>query len=423
MKILHTSDWHLDCRLYDHRRTEEHQAFLNWLCQTVIDREIDVLIVSGDVYDNRTPTLESQQMYNQFLVQLYKDRLSGKSRCRCVIVTAGNHDSASFLETSKPVLQFFNIIVVAREPELVLVPSSENGKPGELPAIVAAIPFLSDVELRKSVDGETVSKRKLHLMEGLRDVYQNLAQQAEEKKQELLQNSPFVPVIATGHLFAQGASSLGAEGGERDIYVGTLEKFPAREFPDAFDYVALGHLHVPQVVGGQERIQYSGSPIPIGFGEAKQTKRVVEVQWSADGQRKIDSIKIPCFQKLVQISEKEKSVIEQRVTQLVNECKENNQSVWLEILYQGSEHIGTFDREVEKILANSPVTLLAFKWLSTREAGVSRQFKGETLRSLSPVDVFQRTLNSYNVPEEKREELLIMYKGIVNQVINENTQT
>lgn len=423
MKILHTSDWHLDCRLYDHRRADEHQAFLDWLRQTVIDREIDVLIVSGDVYDNRTPTLESQQMYNQFLVQLYKDRLSGKSVCRHVIITAGNHDSAAFLETSKPILQFFNITITAREPELVVIPSSGNGKPDDLPALVAAVPFLSDVELRKSVDGETVSERNRHLMEGLRDVYQNFAQQAEERKQELLQDSPFVPVIATGHLFTQGASSLGADGGERDIYVGNQNMFPAGEFPDAFDYIALGHLHIPQIVGGQERIQYSGSPIPVGFGEANQTKRAVEVQWYADGKQAVTSVEIPTFQKLVQIVEKDKSVIEQKVTQLVNECKENNQSVWLEILYKGSEHIGTFDRVVEKILENSPVTLLAFKWLSTREAVVSRQFKRETLRSLSPADVFQRTLNSYNVPEEKREELFILYNEIVNQVINENTQT
>ena len=423
MKILHTSDWHLDCRLYDRRRADEHQAFLNWLRQTIIDQEIDVLIVSGDVYDNRTPTLESQQMYNQFLVQLYKDRLSGKSRCRHVIITAGNHDSAAFLETSKQILQYFNITVVAKEPELIVVSSAENGESDDFPAIIAAVPFLSDVELRKSVDGENAAERSQRLMEGIRSVYQTFALQAENKKQELLQSSPFVPVIATGHLFTKGASNLGADGGEREIYVGTLEKFPAGDFPDSFDYIALGHLHVPQVVGGQDRIQYSGSPIPVGFGEANQTKRVVEVQWSADGKQTVTSIGIPCFQKLVQISEKEKSVIEQKVAQLVNECKENNQSVWLEILYQGSEHIGTFDREVEKILENSPVTLLAFKWLSTREACVSRLFKRETLRSLSPDDVFQRTLNSYNVPKEKREELLIMYKGIVNQVINENTQT
>ena len=421
MKILHTSDWHLDCRLYDRRRSDEHQAFLNWLCQTVIDREIDVLIVSGDVYDNRTPTLESQLMYNQFLVQLYKDSLSGKSRCRQVIITAGNHDSAAFLETSKQILQFFNITVVAKEPELVVVPPAGNGEPNDLPALIAAIPFLSDMELRKSVDGENAAERTSHLMEGIRDVYQSFAQQAEEKKQELLQNSPFVPVIATGHLFTQGASSLGADGGERDIYVGTLEKFPAGDFPDAFDYIALGHLHVPQAVGGQERIQYSGSPIPVGFGEAKQTKRVVEVEWTADGKQAVTSIEVPCYQKLVQISEKEKSVIEQKVAQLISDCQQNEKDVWLEIIYRGSEAPGMFNQKLENLLANSKVALLAFKWDRTRDAGISRQFKGETLRSLNPVDVFQRTLISQKVPEKEREDLLIMYKIILEQV-NENTQ-
>ena len=144
MKILHTSDWHLDCRLYDRRRSDEHQAFLNWLCQTVIDREIDVLIVSGDVYDNRTPTLESRQMYLHFLTRLYDDRKSGKSRCRHVIITAGNHDSPAFLEAEKQILKYFDITVVAKEPELVVVPPAGNGEPDDVPALIAAIPFLSD---------------------------------------------------------------------------------------------------------------------------------------------------------------------------------------------------------------------------------------------------------------------------------------
>lgn len=416
MKILHSSDWHLDCRLYDRRRTDEHQAFLDWLRQTVIDREIEVLIVSGDVYDNRTPTLESQQMYNQFLVQLYTDRLNGKSRCRHVIITAGNHDSAAFLETSKQILEFINITVVAKEPELVVVSPAKNDEPDDMPAIIAAIPFLSDMELRKSVEGENAAERSRHLMEGIRDVYKNFAQQAEEKKQELLQNSSFVPVIATGHLFTQGASSLGADGGERDIYVGTLEKFPAGEFPDAFDYIALGHLHVPQTVGGQDRIQYSGSPIPVGFGEASQKKRVVEVQWTADGNQTVTSVEIPCFQKLVQISSKEKSEIEQQVTELINVCQQNNQNVWLEVLYRGCEAPGMFNQKLEDLLANTPVALFAFKWLGTQEAGISRQHNGETLRKLDPVDVFQRTMISQKVPEEERNDLLVMYKEILEQV-------
>ena len=416
MKILHTSDWHLDCRLYDRRRADEHQAFLHWLSQTVIDRKIDVLIVSGDVYDNRTPTLESRKMYLGFLTRLIDDRKSGKSRCRCVIVTGGNHDSAAFLETDKDLLEYFDISVVAREAKLVVVPPAGNRESDDMPAIIAAVPFLSDVELRKSVEGETAAERSRRLMEGLRDVYQNFARQADEKKQELLQNSPFVPVIATGHLFAQGASGLGAEGGERDIYVGNQNMFPAGEFPDAFDYIALGHLHVPQIVGGQERIQYSGSPIPIGFGEANQKKRVVEVQWTADGKQTVTSVEIPCFQKLVQISSKEKSVIEQRLTELVNDCQQNNESVWLEILYRGSEALGMFSQTVENILANTSVTLLALRCLGTRETGISRQFQGETLRKLDPVEVFLRAMASLNVSQEEQDNLLKMYKDILYQI-------
>ncbi len=422
MKILHTSDWHLDCRLFDRRRADEHQAFLNWLCQTVIDKEIDVLIVSGDVYDNRTPTLESQQMYNQFLAQLYKDRLSGKSRCRHIIVTAGNHDSATFLEISKQILQFFNITVVAKAPELVVIPSAENGDPDDMPAVIAAVPFLPDVELRKLVDGNNAADRTRHLMDGLRDVYQDIAQQAEKKKQELLQNSSFVPIIATGHLFTQRESSLGgANDGERDIYVGTQNMFPAGEFPDAFDYIALGHLHRPQDIDEQKRILYSGSPIPIGFSEANQKKRAVEVQWTADGRRTVTSVEIPNFQKLVQISDKEKSVIEQKVAQLVSDCQQSEKNVWLEIIYQGSEAPGMFNQKLDNILANSKVDLLAFKWDSSRETGISRLFKGETLRSLDPEDVFQRTLVSQKVPKEERENLLNMYK-IILELVNENTQ-
>ena len=416
MKILHTSDWHLDCRLYDHRRSDEHQAFLNWLRQTVIDREIDVLIVSGDVYDNRTPTLESQKMYMQFLADLLEDRINGASVCRQIIVTAGNHDSPSFLETNKQILKRLNITIVAKEPELVVIPPSGNGKSDDLPAIVAAIPFLSDVDLRRSVEGETVSERNLHLMEGLRDVYQKLAQQAEEKKQELLQNASFVPIIATGHLFTQGAEGLGAEGGEREIYVGNQNMFPGGAFPDTFDYIALGHLHNPKALVEQDRIQYSGSPIPIGFGEAKQTKRVVEVCWSNSGERAINSIDIPCFQKLVQISSKEKSVIEQRLTELVNDCQQNNENVWLEILYRGSEAMGSFGQTIENILTNTPVTLLALRCLGTREAGISRQSQGETLRKLKPVEVFRRTMTTLNVAPEEQEILLIMYNEIVDQI-------
>ncbi len=413
MKILHTSDWHLDHRLYDRRRTDEHRAFLDWLCQTIIDREVDILIVSGDIFDNRTPTLDSKQLYFRFLTQLYESRLSGLSKCRAVIITAGNHDSASFLETDKPILRYLNISVVAQRPEIIVIPSSETSSPSDFPAIIVAMPFLSDVELRKSSPEESAEDKAVNLMLGLRSVYRSMATEAQTRQSELLQTYPYAPIIATGHLFAQGSKSLGSDAGERDIYVGSLGQFPAGDFPQQFDYIALGHLHVPQTVGGEERIQYSGSPIPIGFGESGQTKRVIEVNWGADGIPVFTSLPVPQFQKLVQISESDKSAIEQRVKTLVEESKQSDQCVWLEIVYRGVEAPGELPQTIDEILSDSNITLLAFKWIGIREVGISPLFKGETLQSLDPIEVFKRTLTSMYVKEEERDDLIKMYEEIL----------
>src|SRR5699024_9843436 len=93
-----------------------------------------------------------------------------------------------------------------------------------------------------------------------------------------------IPIIATGHLFAAGGSTT-ADDGVRELYVGNLGKISAEMFSPYFDYVALGHLHVPQRVGGHEHIRSSGSPLAMGFGEARQQKQVLLVQFGV-----IDSI-------------------------------------------------------------------------------------------------------------------------------------
>ena len=175
----------------------------------------------------------------------------------------------------------------------------------------------------------------------------------------------------------------------------------------------MGHLHVPQTVGGEERIQYSGSPIPIGFGESGQTKRVIEVNWGADGIPVFTSLPVPQFQKLVQISESDKSAIEQRVKTLGEESKQSDQCIWLEIVYRGVEAPGELPQTIDEILSDSNITLLAFKWIGIREVGISPLFKGETIQSLDPIEVFKRTLTSMYVKEEERDDLIKMYEEIL----------
>jgi len=88
-----------------------------------------------------------------------------------------------------------------------------------------------------------------------------------------------VPILATGHLFTAGGKTT-EDDGVRDLYVGSLGKVSVDMFDECFDYVALGHLHVPQKVGGCEHIRYSGSPIAMGFGEARQQKQVLLIQFA-----------------------------------------------------------------------------------------------------------------------------------------------
>ncbi len=412
MKILHTSDWHLDCKLFNQRRTDEHTAFFAWLRQTIIDNQVNALVVSGDIFDNRVPTLESQRLYIDFLMELYDDAKSGKSVCSNIVIIGGNHDSATLLELNKPILQHLNISVAAKKPadwnQAVIELKDKTHTIG----IVAAFPFLSDIDLRKSVDGETALEKTTHLMEGIRDAYRQLEAAAVQKR-NLLDKSEFIPIIATGHLFAQGGKTIDQDG-VRDIYIGTLEKFPAGDFPAAFDYIALGHLHVPQTVNKSDYIRYSGSPIPIGFNEAGQSKQVVLAEWNANGERIITPLEIPQFQKIVQISGDEKTITAQ-VEQTIAQAQSDGVTIWIEVVYRSEQPPMNLKQNLEELLNDKPVLMLAFRCETQRSVSLTAQFKGESLKELTPIDVFKRTLKLLNVSEDLHKELMEMYTEVINQ--------
>ena len=105
MRILHTADWHIGKRLYQHHRTEEHQQFLDWLLNTIIDQHIDVLLISGDVFDTALPSSESMQLYYYFLHRLYTQTDT------TAVITAGNHDAAVRLEADRDFLKMGRIHV------------------------------------------------------------------------------------------------------------------------------------------------------------------------------------------------------------------------------------------------------------------------------------------------------------------------
>ena len=277
LTILHTSDWHLGRRLYGRMRYDEFESFLDWLQDTISLQKVDILIVAGDIFDTMTPSNRAQALYYEFLGKV------SKSCCQHIVVVAGNHDSPTFLDAPNQVLKFLNVHVIGMACEdlndEVLVLNDEHDIPY---CIVTAVPYLRDRDVRSSGAGESADSKDANVIKGIRAHYDEVASIAKAKQYELTETIEHhvhnVPIIATGHLFAAGGSTT-ADDGVRDLYVGNLGKISADMFDECFDYVALGHLHVPQRVGGREHIRYSGSPIAMGFGEARQQKQVLLVQF------------------------------------------------------------------------------------------------------------------------------------------------
>ncbi|MGP4120521.1 exonuclease SbcCD subunit D C-terminal domain-containing protein [Psychrobacter aquimaris] len=274
LTILHTSDWHLGRRLYGRMRYDEFEAFLGWLQDAISLQKVDILIVAGDIFDTMTPSNRAQALYYEFLGKV------SKSCCQHIVIVAGNHDSPTFLDAPSKVLKFLNVHVIGTACEdlkdEVMVLDDVDGTPH---CIIAAVPYLRDRDVRSSSAGESAQTKDANVIKGIRAHYDEVASIAKAKQAQLVEVYQHrIPIIATGHLFAAGGTTTDDDG-VRELYVGSLGKISADMFDESFDYVALGHLHVPQRVGGRESIRYSGSPIAMGFGEAKQQKQVLLVQF------------------------------------------------------------------------------------------------------------------------------------------------
>ena len=288
MRVLHTADWHLGQHfLTGQERTTEQQAFLDWLLLTVQAQAVDTLVIAGDIFDTQSPSYTAQEQYYTFLVRMQA------TGCRDIVVVGGNHDSPTMLNASRQLLRQLRVHVVGGVPtdpaEQVLHLAGPDGRPG---LVVCAVPFLRDRDIRLALAGESPDDRQLRIRQSIAGHYAALAElDAVRRLRE-----QDVPVLATGHLYAAGGEAR--EGAERDVHIGGLGLVGAEHFPLAFDYVALGHLHRPQVVGGRQHIRYSGSPVPLSFTEADDKQQVLLLEFSGAGAPTITPLAVPVARRL-----------------------------------------------------------------------------------------------------------------------------
>jgi len=497
LTLLHTSDWHLGRRLYGKPRYDEFKQFLDWQLQTLREQKVDVLLIAGDIFDTTAPSNQAQNLYYNFLSQVCH------TDCRHVIIVAGNHDSASFLEAPKQLLKAFNIHIIG---SMTDTPTDEvitlSDKAGQPELIVMAVPYLRDRDVRTVGHGERLDDKERKLAQGIKAHYAKIADIAIAQQAQLqAKYKRSIPIVATGHLFTVGGQTMEGDG-VRDLYVGSLGSIGDEIFHPYIDYVALGHLHIPQVVGGQPHIRYAGSPIAMGFGESRQQKQVHLLRFDANPELLSQPLQTLTIQKKPLVSAPtpvkkrkmvshtsmdlfadealpESSMLEainteadinaevdaqasykagydtpsyhlsgqpyniaklndttllqslpvpvfqsiqtlkgdwQTIKSSLHSLKKSQQSVWLEVVYDGQEVVGDLSEKIAELVKDSRLEVLRIKNQQKRDQVMQSQHIDESLEELNPTQVFERCLIAHQVLEEQKPMLWSRYTEVLESL-------
>ena len=234
MKILHTSDWHLGHQLYAYDRNEEQQEMLRQIGDIVAERQPDVLVVSGDIYHTSQPSAAIQTLFSQTMVQMHR-------RCpqMMIVITAGNHDSASRHEIFRVPWQEMNVWAIGTvdkdHPERHIIEVHGKG-------FVVAVPYCHE----------------RNMPEGF---FQELLDRVAQR------NGDGLPVVLMAHTTVSGSDFTGHDHAT-DYQVGGIDGVDLALLGQGYDYLALGHIHHAQFVHGSgRRARYSGTPLPVSFDE------------------------------------------------------------------------------------------------------------------------------------------------------------
>lgn len=398
MKMLHTSDWHLGQKFLAKDRLEEHRMALDWLHGLILREQVDVLVVAGDIFDIGAPPNYARKLYYQFLTRLLN------TTCRHIIIVGGNHDSPSMLEAPKDLLEQLNMHVVGAVPEDFEKQIIELKDPkGNLEAVVAAVPFLRDRDLRSSATAESGLERIAAMKQSIREHYQQVGELvAQERYRE-------VPKIVTGHLYASGAD---ASAKQDNIYIGDKENIKASQFPECFDYVALGHIHRPQTIGGLDQVRYSGSIIPLSFSETKDDKSVYLLEFSTGKLAGIRTETLPVFRRLKTIQGDYKKVKQQILA--FAERHKNELAPWVEVLVESDQIIPNLSVELNQLVEGQSIELLKIRLLKKTTNEKLNEDQQQELEDVEAIDVFRKKCATMGTLPNQMEELEASFRSLMN---------
>ena len=405
MRILHTSDWHLGQNFMNHSREREHSALIDWLLEQVELHQVDAVLIAGDIFDTGTPPSYARALYYQLIAELHRLQVP-------LLLLGGNHDSVSVLSESLPLLHHLQTTVIAATGDAaqhVITLPARNGQPG---CIVCALPFIRPRDVLTSQAGQSAQDKQRQLQTAIQDTYAQVFAAAQAQQAALGQTlGQRLPIIATGHLTTVGASSNESV---REIYVGALEAFPTNAFPAA-DYIALGHIHQPQQVGGLAHIRYSGSPLALGFDEARQTKQVLLVDVNSEGLQAVTPLHTPVCQRLASVSGNLASLPATLQT-LAAEHPSPEHPVWLEVTVQEDDYLPDLAPRLEAMVQGLPLQVLRIKRQRNNATPQLGADAAASLDELSPQDVFAHRLAQESLSPDVAAALDSRYQEVLAQL-------
>jgi len=402
MKILHTSDWHLGHRLLENLQAEEQQLFLNWLTEYIQTNGIDILLICGDVFDTGTPSSQSLKMYYDFLIGLKQ------TACKKVIVTGGNHDAPGTLNAPKELLEYLSVHVVGKATNPVDNEIIEVEK-GNEKVTIAAVPFLRDSDIRKAVAGESIDDISSRYKRALINHYAMLSDICKANKNKGIH-------IAMGHLFAVGGTTTDSE---QSIYVGNLGDIGADDFPYIFDYIALGHLHKAQKIGGKNHIRYCGTPYPLSFSEANSNKQVIVLETKNDEILSIEDVTVPIYRNLFRVT----GTLQECISKLsIIDTEKYSLTPWVEVVLdnEGKNSIGF--AEIEEVSRSMNLEILKVALKREHEIQGIETLLEDTVsvKELSPLEVFKMKCAEQNFNLDNNPEIWDAYNEILQKALENN---
>lgn len=397
MKLLHTADWHIGKHLHKVDLSEDLEMFFDWLVETIAKKEIDLLLVSGDVFDQANPSQAALAQYYGFL-----KRMIG-SGCK-ILITGGNHDSAAVLNAPKDILSVLDVHVVGGATEKIADVFFTYQK-NDQNVVVAGVPFLKDKDIRKSVAGESYSDKIEQIRAGIKSYFSNINQYYTDQYSDHC-------FIVMGHLYAQGAKISESM---RDIQIGNQAGINESVFGDAPHYVALGHIHKPYAISESRRIHYSGSPIALSFSEKEEVKQV-NILTVTGNEIDVEICPVPQFRNLVAFSGTLAEVRHQLEdynlkTPLISLAEliitEPNESI--QIRQELDDLIETYQNEYLRIVKSR----LHF---TNKIRGASDGFKpGVSVADVTPMEMFEKRLELDGI-QENREDLTNAFRQILEEL-------